>query len=243
MTRTEAIRAAECRLEHLVYGEVSVREVHEHFVVMAQGTFSGRTRPARNSQSRRDVPCPPDRFCAPPYRNPSSVRRLRPPRGTLQRPPGSDGARRAGHRTLAGRACPCPRIAAPPASSSAWTLGLAPQEPLPFGNASCPSPSRPGSLSAFGQLAPSEVRQAASQIVHECPTADDDTLAVAGQVLACPADTFACPADTFACPADTFAPAPSTWCAAMPSGSSTPCLLARVRPATAASRRPRYAHS
>ncbi len=37
----------------------------------------------------------------------------------------------------------------------------APQEPLPFGNASCPSPSRPGSLSAFGQLAPSEVRQAA----------------------------------------------------------------------------------
>ncbi len=30
--------------------------------------------------------------------------------------------------------------------------GLAPQEPLPFGNASCPSPSRPVTLSAFGQL-------------------------------------------------------------------------------------------
>ncbi len=34
----------------------------------------------------------------------------------------------------------------------------APQEPLPFGNASCPSPGRPVTLSAFGQLAPSEVR-------------------------------------------------------------------------------------
>ena len=45
----------------------------------------------------------------------------------------------------------------------AWagTDALAPQEPLPFGNASCPSPSRPVTLSAFGQLAPSEVRQAA----------------------------------------------------------------------------------
>ncbi len=38
---------------------------------------------------------------------------------------------------------------------------LAPQEPLPFGNASCPSPGRSVTLSAFGQLAPSEVRQAA----------------------------------------------------------------------------------
>ena len=43
------------------------------------------------------------------------------------------------------------------------TAGLAPQEPLPFGNASCPSPGHPVTLSAFGQLAPSEVRQAAKQ--------------------------------------------------------------------------------
>ena len=43
----------------------------------------------------------------------------------------------------------------------------APQEPLPFGNASCPSPGRPVTLSAFGQLAPSEVRQAARQIQSE----------------------------------------------------------------------------
>ncbi len=43
------------------------------------------------------------------------------------------------------------RVGATDASAALW---LAPQEPLPFGNASCPSPSRPVTLSAFGQLAP-----------------------------------------------------------------------------------------
>ena len=62
-----------------------------------------------------------------------------------------------------------------------------------------------------------------ARIIHECPTADDDPLAVAGQVLARPADASARPADASARPADASAPAPSTWCAAMPSGSSVPC--------------------
>ena len=55
----------------------------------------------------------------------------------------------------------CPRVYAAIHGAFASEADLAPQEPLPFGNASCPSPGRPVTLSAFGQPAPSEVRQAA----------------------------------------------------------------------------------
>ena len=70
-----------------------------------------------------------------------------------------------------------PPEAPPPSHRERYTAGKSTQSPVAnghaprqrhknrclFGNASCPSPSRPVTLSAFGQLAPSEVRLPAPQ--------------------------------------------------------------------------------